>query len=618
MKANALTSLFGRRKATAQEAETELVRMLREEKRSAELAASLAKKQIEELGGEVERLRAAESELLAAKRDAEAAALAKGEFLATMSHEIRTPLNGIMPILELVLGRDLEDELRQQVAAAFESAKEMRRIVNDVLDFSKLEMGAMQLESASLRPIDLAQSVVTLMKRSAEAKHLRLSCEIDANAPPAVRGDALRLRQVLTNLIANAIKFTSRGEVTVEISQVSEDRSHRTLRFAVRDTGIGIAPEAAARLFQPFAQAEASMARTHGGTGLGLAICRRIVDAMGGRIGVDSALGRGSTFWFTVPLLRSVGEAPTVGWDQGALLLTRDDGVRDLWMRNLSGLDFRCTTFGTAYETLAQLRNTFAARGAAALPQLLVIDMASAARTAASLTRPVLAEEGFGAIRVLLLGDNAEGLDEDDEAGRIVLARRDLRDAAAHRAIRAALAPPGDEARTAGDGPDIRLSNEPPARFDGLRVLLVDDIAINRYAGQLSLQKLGCQVTLAGGGREAIDLLRRGGFDLVLMDCQMPDVDGFAAARVMRLHERVHHLPRIPMLAITANAMPGDRERCLEAGMDDHLAKPIEVGPLSRMLSRWVTGKPAAAQAAPQAARKMEATQRAGGGSPER
>jgi signal transduction histidine kinase/CheY-like chemotaxis protein len=592
MMAKTLTSLFGRRKATVQEAEAELVRMLREEKRSAELAVNLAKKQIEELGGEVERLRAAESELLAAKRDAETAALAKGEFLATMSHEIRTPLNGILPILELVLGRELEDELRHQVAAAFESAKEMRRIVNDVLDFSKLEVGAMQLESASMRPIDLVQSVCTLMKRSADAKHLRLVCEVDRTAPPAVRGDALRLRQVLTNLIGNAIKFTSRGEVTVEISQIAEDRSHRTLRFAVRDTGMGIAPEAAARLFQPFAQAEASMARTHGGTGLGLAICRRIVDAMGGRIGVESTLGRGSTFWFTVPLLRSVGEAPSVGSEQSVLLLTRDEGLRDLWTHNLTGLDFRCTTLATAYETLSQLRTTLSTRGAAALPQLLVIDLASASRTAASLTRPVLAEEGFGAVRMLLLGDNAEGLIDDESADRIVLAPRQLRDAAAHRVIRGALAAPGDEARASSDGgPDIRLSNEPPARFDGLRVLLVDDIAINRYAGQLSLQKLGCRVTLAGGGREALELLRRGSFDLILMDCQMPDVDGFSAARVQRLHERAHHLPRTPILAVTANAMPGDRERCLEAGMDDHLAKPIEIGPLSRMLMRWVQGK---------------------------
>ena len=588
-----LASLFGRRRKTDTPAGNETLRLMQEQKRSAELAASLVKKQVDELSGEVERLRAVESDLLGAKREAEAAALAKGEFLATMSHEIRTPLNGILPILELVLGRPLEDEVRHQVAAAFESAREMRRIVNDVLDFSKLEAGAMQLETASLRPVELVQSVCTLMKRSADTKNLRLTCRIEGNVPPAARGDGLRLRQVLTNLIGNAIKFTARGEVEVEVSQAAEDRTHRTLRIAVRDTGLGIAPDAAARLFQPFAQAETSMARTHGGTGLGLAISRRIVDAMGGRIGVDSALGRGSTFWFTVPLLRAAGEAPGVMTEQHALLLTRDDAVRDLWVRNLTSIDIRPTALGTAYETLSVLRSTLQTRGAGSLPSLVVIDLASASRTAASLTRPLLSEESFGHVRVLLLGESAEGLSEGDEHGRISLAPRMLRDAAAHRAVRAALAQAGDEARAGGNGPEIRLSKEPAERFDGLRVLLVDDIAINRYAGQLTLEKLGCVVTQANGGREAIEAMRRGEFDVIVMDCQMPDVDGFAATRVQRIHEREQGRKRIPILAVTANAMPGDRERCLEAGMDDHLSKPIELGTVSRMLGRWVARRSA-------------------------
>jgi CheY-like chemotaxis protein len=234
----------------------------------------------------------------------------------------------------------------------------------------------------------------------------------------------------------------------------------------------------------------------------------------------------------------------------------------------------------------------------------LVIDLQSAARTAASLTRPVLSEEGFENVRVLLLGETAEGLTEGDENGRITLAPRMLRDAAAHRAVRAALAKEGDEARAGGKGPEIHLSNQPSERFDGLRVLLVDDIAINRYAGQVTLEKLGCVVTQANGGRESIELMRRGDFDVIIMDCQMPDVDGFAATRVQRLHEREQGLKRIPILAVTANAMPGDRERCLDAGMDDHLSKPIELGTLSRMLGRWAPkrGAAPAATAAPAAA----------------
>jgi signal transduction histidine kinase/CheY-like chemotaxis protein len=561
--------------------------MLAAEQESAQLAATLAQTQVSELGSEVERLRATEADLVTAKREAEDAAMAKGEFLATMSHEIRTPLNGILPILELVLSRPLESEVRHQVAAAFESAREMRRIVNDVLDFSKLEAGALQLEVVSMRPAEIVNSVCTLMKRSADGKQLRLACDVDASVPPVVRGDALRFRQVLTNLVGNAIKFTARGEVMVSARQIGEDRTHRIVRIEVADTGAGIAPEAAERLFQPFSQADASTARAHGGTGLGLAICRRIVDSMGGRIGVDSALGRGSTFWFEIPLLRVAGEAVSAALASvHALLLTRDELVKDAWMTSLGALDIRTACLGTVYEALTHLRTALQHRSL--LPQLLVLDLASASKTAVSLTRPLLSEEGFSQVRLLVLGESADGLGSADQMARIALAPRDLRDAAAHRVVRELLAERApDQSAAAAEGPVIRVSREPSHRFDGLRVLLVDDIAINRYAGQATLEKLGARVTAAGGGREAIDQLRRGEFDLVLMDCQMPDVDGFSATRVRRLQEREQGLPRLPILAVTANAMPGDRERCLEAGMDDHLAKPIELGTLARMLGRW-------------------------------
>lgn len=557
---------------------------------------AIARCRLQELDAEVDRLRAVESDLLVAKREAEAAALAKGEFLATMSHEIRTPLNGILPILELVLGRQLDDEVRHQVAAAFESAREMRRIVNDVLDYSKLEAGAIQLEVASMRPGEIAHSVLALMKRSADAKHLRLTCEIDPAVPTVVRGDALRLRQLLTNLLGNAIKFTARGEIAVEITQVGEDRTHRTLRFAVRDTGAGIAPQAASKLFQPFSQADASMARQHGGTGLGLAICRRIVDAMGGRIGAESHLGRGSTFWFMLPLLRAAGEAVRAGLSEmHALLLTRDEATKELWTHNLSAIDIRTTTLTTAYEMMTVLRTTAQTRGADGLPQLLLIDLASVAKTAASVTRPVLGEDCFAAVRILLLGESAAGMGEGSADPRMMHAPRDLRDAAAHRAVRGLL----DESPSVAGGPEIQLSNEPMRRYDGLRVLLVDDIAINRYAGQMSLEKLGAHVTTASGGREAIDMMRRQRFDMVLMDCQMPEIDGFAASRVQRLREREEGLPRLPILAVTANAMPGDRERCLAAGMDDYLSKPIELAALARMMGRWVASGRTPADALP-------------------
>jgi signal transduction histidine kinase/CheY-like chemotaxis protein len=582
-------ALFPSRKADAAAGDAGRSRLAELEARckQAALAATVARKREEELANEVGRLRGVESDLLEAKRNAEAAALTKGEFLATMSHEVRTPLNGILPILELVLSRPLDSETRSQVEAALDSAKEMRRIVNDVLDFSKLEAGALKLEVASLRPGELLQSVCSLMRRSAEAKNLKIVCQIDPAAPGAVRGDALRLRQVITNLMSNAVKFTQHGQVTVTLAQVAEDRTHRTLKFQVQDTGIGIAPEASKLLFQPFSQADASMARTHGGTGLGLAICKKIIESMGGQIGVKSIYGKGSTFWFSVPVLRAAGEAPNVlASDTHALLLSKDDAIRERWTQRLLGVDVRVTPMATAYEVMAALRAALASKGSAGLPQLVVVDLASACRTAASVVRPLLAEEEFAGAKLVLLGTPPEGLALEREEGRMLVFEQDLHEAAAQQAIRTLLA--GDKPVRNEEALDI--SDEANVDFGGLRVLLVDDIAINRYAGQLTLQKLGCRVVLAEGGREAIDHMTRDAFDAVLLDCQMPDIDGFTVARVHRLSEQQHGQPRMPILAVTANAMPGDREKCLAAGMDDHLAKPIDARAVSRMLRRWTRG----------------------------
>jgi signal transduction histidine kinase/CheY-like chemotaxis protein len=549
-----------------------------------EVPASAAA-ELEALKDEVCRLRAAEADLVAARQLAESAASAKGEFLATMSHEIRTPLNGIIPILELVLGTTLPGDVRAHVGAAFQSAKEMLRIVGDVLDFSKLEADSLQLEVASFKPRELVESVCNLLKRGADSKRVRLSWEIDPSVAPTLRGDALRLRQTLTNLISNAVKFTQHGEVRVAVSQVGEDRSHRTVRFSVSDTGIGIAPDAVERLFQPFSQADASTARTYGGTGLGLAICQRIVNAMGGAIGVQSTPGRGSTFWFTVPLLRAVGEAGMGGTDAHAILLTRDDALADLWSRHLGLVDIRFTRVTTTYEALSLLQVARPDSSSSGMPDLLLIDLGSAPKTAAAITRPVLREQHLAAVKILLLGEPSEH-PEKTVNNRIHMASPELSSAAASQLLRAILQDAA-EGIPVPPAPVVQICENYADQFEGLHVLLVDDIPINRFAGQRTLEKLGARVALAGGGREAIDLLENGSFDVVLMDCQMPDVDGFTATRVQRSREKQGKLPRVPILAVTANAMPGDREKCLEAGMDDHLAKPIQLAPLARLLSRW-------------------------------
>ncbi|HEX5755922.1 MAG TPA: ATP-binding protein, partial [Arenimonas sp.] len=265
-------------------------------------------REVTSLQQELEKHRQLERELTDAKQAAEAAMMAKGEFLATMSHEIRTPLNGIIPMLDLLMSAKLPPDLHDLLTTAFASARQMQRIVDDILDYSKLEANKLELESTGFNLRDLLGSVVQLMEKSAEAKALRLDLHLDPSVRLAVRGDPVRLRQVLTNLISNAIKFTERGSITVNVSRRGESRNHHELRFEVKDTGIGIARDKTSSLFRAFSQADASTTRLYGGTGLGLAICKRIIDLMGGSIGVESEPGRGATFWFDVPLLKASGD----------------------------------------------------------------------------------------------------------------------------------------------------------------------------------------------------------------------------------------------------------------------------------------------------------------------
>jgi signal transduction histidine kinase/ActR/RegA family two-component response regulator len=546
-----------------------------------------------DLLAEVQRLRATETELVAARQLAESAALAKGEFLATISHEVRTPLNGIIPILDLLLGAPLPDDLRDHVRAAFASSKELLRIVNDVLDYSKLEAGHMQLENASFRPAELVTSVAALMRRSADTKNLRIEVNLHDQVPVSARGDALRLRQVLTNLLSNAIKFTERGGVAVHVTKVGEDRTHRLLRFAVSDTGIGVREAALDRLFQPFSQADASTSRTHGGTGLGLVICHRIVAAMGGRIGAESTFGRGSTFWFEVPVMRGVGESNAHSQIVAhALLLTRDEALGAAWSAVLGAACVKITRVATVYEANALLQGVVDVDCFGSAPEFIVVDLATTSKTIGAMLRLLQTAPALAKVKLLFTGDS-EGLVPADLAGRSSSVPRTLNDAQIALALRGVMRDATGKAASAA--PEIMINTDYGDDFAGLRVLLVDDIPINRYAGQKTLERLGLVVTLAEGGRAALDLMAEQSFDIVLMDCQMPDVDGFTVTRAHRVRERRFKLKRLPVIAVTANAMRGDRERCLEAGMDDHIPKPIERAALLPALAKWLPRRSVAA-----------------------
>ncbi|MBH1646617.1 response regulator [Stenotrophomonas maltophilia] len=543
---------------------------------------SLLAAERDQLRRTTERQGQLEQQLLQAKQAAEAAVLAKGEFLATMSHEIRTPLNGILPMLELIARGPLGEDQRQMLATASASSQQLLRIVDDILDYSRLEAQALELEITSFNLRDLLDGVVQLMQRAADAKGLSLGLQLDPAGRLPVRGDPVRLRQVLSNLLANAIKFTARGQVQLRVQRLGEGPAQHQLRFEIIDTGIGIDEALQARLFQSFSQADASTTRIYGGTGLGLAICKRIIDLMHGRIGVQSTPGQGATFWFEIPLLKVPGDLPAMARTPDALLLFSSDAILQARIERIAA------HHGLLVHALAQFdavveRLRAVPRPGQPAPAWLLVD-ARARRIGEATLQQALAERGEDdGLQVLWLQDDAlpprprqrQLPSHFDDAGLHAL----LAAPVAHARPAALLA-------NAGQGQPTL----PPLH---LRVLLVEDNTVNRMVAEQLLRVFQCEVRNAADGEQALLALREGDVDVVLMDCQMPVLDGYAATRRWRAEEVENGRPRLPIIAMTANAMAGDRERCLQAGMDDYLSKPIAHATLHALLQRWGGGKTA-------------------------
>jgi signal transduction histidine kinase/CheY-like chemotaxis protein/HPt (histidine-containing phosphotransfer) domain-containing protein len=555
-----------------------------------ELQAQLAlmQRRSEALAGERDHLQRAvqqqdmlEQELLQAKQAAEAAALAKGEFLATMSHEIRTPLNGILPMLDLIAGGQLGTDQRQMLATATVSSQQLLRIVDDILDYSRLEAKGLDLEITTFNLRELLEGIVQLMQRSAEAKGLGVSLELDPAVRLSVRGDPVRLRQVLGNLMVNAIKFTERGQIRVRVTRQGETASQHQLRFEVIDTGIGIDGTLQARLFQSFSQADASTTRIYGGTGLGLAICKRIIDLMQGSIGVSSTPRHGSTFWFEIPLLKVAGDLPAAPVTTRALLVSEDPLLVQRLQRVLQHHDIRLHTVDSASATLDILR---APVRPGIEPDLawVIADTHALRHGATALHRAVLHDTRTPAPRLLWLqGD--EPLAALLRENTCVLPR-DAGDVELHAVLRPAVVSARPAPLLASVEP---YSGPVEAPQLGLRLLLVEDNSVNLLVAQRLLQVLGCTVTTATDGEQGLQQLQTRAFDLVLMDCQMPVLDGYSATRRWREQEAAQGRTRLPIVAMTANAMAGDRERCLQAGMDDYLSKPVNRESLQACLLRW-------------------------------
>ena len=547
-----------------------------------------------------------EQELRQAKQAADSAVMAKGEFLATMSHEIRTPLNGIVPMLDLLMHSPLAPDHAEMVRTAYTSSQQMLRIVDDILDYSKLEANKLDLETTSFNLRELLEGVLQLMERPAHSKGLRLNLQIDSAVRLPVRSDPIRLRQVLGNLISNAVKFTDRGSVTVSLRKLGETAAQHRLRFEVSDTGIGISPSGQSRLFQAFSQADASTTRLYGGTGLGLAISKRIVDLMGGQIGVDSVLGQGATFWFEVPMLKVHGDMPSEEknpQDGRLLLLSADPRLRLRLSMLLPNWGLRISAVETTQEALDRLRIA-ANQGPPWAYSLVLADLSGMRNTALALYRNLGRQTVYGDLRlVCLYGDDpiAEELQRS-----VTLISRQAPDAD----LRSALF--GPPAELPQDDEMFMMSpppfgppppSLPPSRPTGLaaetpaaaprasdrkaRGLVVEDNPVDLMVGQRLLGVLGITCDTAANGELALQRIAESRYDIVLMDCQMPVMDGYTATQRLRGIEASGGGRRLPVIAMTASAMAGDRQKCLDAGMDDYLPQPGARSELERCLNRW-------------------------------